>query len=244
MTTFALLHGTWGVPQQWADVVGYLMFHGDRGIAVDQPIGAPDASLMACAEQVARALEGTRGRVVLVSHSSSGYVATLVPALRPVDQIIFVSALVPRPGLPAVVRRPGSALAQGSGDLELSPPAFRALLEEQPDGTTTINIDGLLPFVTEDPDDPTARRLRELLRPTATRLFEEPWPLGEFPAVPMSYVVCGRDGVLPAASQRILAARAKAQIYELPDADHAVALKEAPRLAGLLTEIAAKTPRR
>ena len=37
MTTFALLHGTWGVPALWAVVARHLLFHGDRAIVVDLP---------------------------------------------------------------------------------------------------------------------------------------------------------------------------------------------------------------
>lgn len=240
MTTFALLHGTWGVPAQWAEVARHLLFHGDRAIVVDLPIADPAATLWSCTEAIERALRGIQGRVVVVAHSASGYVATMVPALRPVDQVVFVSGLVPRPGEPGVRRRPGRPLSEGTGDLELSPPAFRALMREQGDGTTTIDPEGLVAFMSVDPKDPVALSLAKLLRPTASRLFEEPWPLAALPAVPMSYVVCGQDTVLPPEQQRALAARAAARLVELPEADHAAPLKLPGRIAAALVEIAAR----
>lgn len=240
MTTFALLHGTWGVPAQWAEVARHLLFHGDRAIVVDLPIADPAATLWSCTEAIERALARIQGRVVVVAHSSSGYVATMLPALRPVDQLVFVSGLVPRPGRPGVVRQPGQALAEGRGDLELFPPAFRALMQERTDGTTTIDPDGLVAFLEVDPSDPVARSLAKMLRPTASRLFEEPWPLEALPAVPMSYLICGMDTVLPPEQQRAMAARASARLIELPEADHAAPLKLPGRIASALVEIAAR----
>jgi len=58
--------------------------------------------------------------------------------------------------------------------------------------------------------------------------------------VPMSYVVCGQDTVLPPEHQRALAARASARLVELADADHAAALKMPARLASAFVEIAAR----
>ncbi|MEU4222034.1 alpha/beta fold hydrolase, partial [Actinoplanes sp. NPDC026623] len=73
MTTFVLVHGAWHGPWAWDRVAALLRRAGDRVIA---PGLCPDpgTGLRDHARQVAAALDGTDGDVVLVGHSYAGLV--------------------------------------------------------------------------------------------------------------------------------------------------------------------------
>jgi pimeloyl-ACP methyl ester carboxylesterase len=67
-------------------------------VAVDLPIGDPEAGAAEYAEVVARSLEGTRDEVVLVGHSMGGLVTPLVSCMRDVARLVFLCAAFPEPG--------------------------------------------------------------------------------------------------------------------------------------------------
>jgi pimeloyl-ACP methyl ester carboxylesterase len=96
--TFALTHGAWHGGWCWERVQKPLGDLGHDTVAVDLPSDDPDAGLQAQARAIAEALAGVDDDVILVAHSASGLVAPLVPALRPVRAIVYLSAFLPVPG--------------------------------------------------------------------------------------------------------------------------------------------------
>src|ERR1700735_2253875 len=95
--TFALIPGAGGVACCWHRVVPLLQAAGHEAIAIDLPGDDPDAGLPEYAGLVAGA-SGSRDNVVLVAMSLGGFTAPLVAAELPVSAMVFVNAMIPRPG--------------------------------------------------------------------------------------------------------------------------------------------------
>ena len=95
--TFVLIPGAGCTAWYWHRVVPLLRAAGHEAIAVDLPGDDPAAGLPEYARLVEGAI-GRRGNVVLVAMSLGGFTAPLVAAKVPVSAIVFVNAMIPRPG--------------------------------------------------------------------------------------------------------------------------------------------------
>src|SRR3954447_8046026 len=99
MTTFALVHGAWHGAWCWGLLVPELESLGHRVVAVDLPCDDPRATFSTYADIVVSALDGEPSDdIVLVGHSLGGLTVPLVAARRPVQHMVFVSALIAVPG--------------------------------------------------------------------------------------------------------------------------------------------------
>jgi hypothetical protein len=95
--TFVLIPGAGGTAWYWHRVAPLLQAAGHAAIAVDLPGDDPTAGLPEYARLVASAI-GSRDNVVLVAMSLGGFTAPLVAAEVPVSAMVFVNAMIPRPG--------------------------------------------------------------------------------------------------------------------------------------------------
>jgi hypothetical protein len=98
--TYVLIPGAGGVAWFWHRVVPLLQAAGHEAIAVDLPGDDPAAGLPEYATLVEAAIgsRSSRGNVVLVAMSLGGFTAPLVAKKVPVSAIVFVNAMIPRPG--------------------------------------------------------------------------------------------------------------------------------------------------
>src|SRR5688572_30767937 len=97
MKTFVLIHGAGDVGWYWHLVGAALRERGHQTIAVDLPCEDESARWSDYADTVVEAI-GDRSGVVLVAQSLGGWTAPLVCARVPVDELVFVAAMIPRPG--------------------------------------------------------------------------------------------------------------------------------------------------
>jgi pimeloyl-ACP methyl ester carboxylesterase len=97
VSSFVLIPGAGGAASFWYRVVPLLEARGHDAIAVDLPAGDESAGLPEYAGLVAKAAAGHPG-VVLVAQSMGGFTAPMVCALAPVDLLVLVNAMIPRPG--------------------------------------------------------------------------------------------------------------------------------------------------
>ena len=98
MTTFALLAGAGGdATHLYSRVVPQLQAAGHEAIAIDLPADDESAGLPEYAEIVVEAL-GERTDAVLVAHSLSGFTAPLVMERTALRALVFLNAMIPRPG--------------------------------------------------------------------------------------------------------------------------------------------------
>ena len=95
--SFILIPGAGGVTWPWHLVVPLLEQRGHEAIAVDLPGDDPRAGLREYADLVLAAIGGRRD-VVLVAQSLGGFTAPLVCARAPIGKLVFVNAMIPRPG--------------------------------------------------------------------------------------------------------------------------------------------------
>ena len=97
MATFVLLPGAGSDAWYWHLVVPDLEAAGHDVVAVDLPVTDDSAGFAEYADCVVEAV-GDRTELVLVAQSLAGFTAPLVCERVPVDLMILVAAMVPRPG--------------------------------------------------------------------------------------------------------------------------------------------------
>ena len=98
VTTFALVHGAWHGAWCWERLTGPLRDRGHEVVVPELPSEDTGAGLEEYADTIERAL-GEADDVVLVPHSVGGLVGPVIAARRPLRALVYVSALVPEPGL-------------------------------------------------------------------------------------------------------------------------------------------------
>jgi len=180
MATFVLLPGAGSDSWYWHLVVPDLEVAGHDVVAVDLPVTDDTAGFPEYADVVVDAI-GDRGDVVLVAQSLSGFVAPLVCARVPVELMILVAAMVPRPGESA-----GEWWTNTGHDATRGPDA---------------SDDPVEMFLHDVPAD-VARESEHHVHPQSGAVFAAPWPLDAWPAVPTRFLLCRDDRCFPAEFQR------------------------------------------
>ena len=97
MALFVLVPGAGGMAWYWHRVVPLVRAAGHEPIAIDLPGDDRHAGLAAYADTVARAI-GERSDVILVAQSLAGFTAPLACARPTARMIVFVNAMIPKPG--------------------------------------------------------------------------------------------------------------------------------------------------
>src|SRR6516225_7376824 len=97
MASFVLVPGAGGMAWYWHRAVPLIRAAGHEAIPVDLPGDDARAGLNAYADIVVAAI-GKRSEVVLVAQSLAGFTAPLVCARAPVRMLVFVNAMIPKPG--------------------------------------------------------------------------------------------------------------------------------------------------
>ena len=97
MATFVLIPGAGGDAWQWHLLVRELSHLGHDAVAVTLPAGDERAGWSEYADAVVDAV-GDRRRLVLVAQSLAGFTAPLVCERLPVDLLVLLNAMIPKPG--------------------------------------------------------------------------------------------------------------------------------------------------
>jgi pimeloyl-ACP methyl ester carboxylesterase len=220
MTTFVLVPGAGGSAWYWHRLVAELERRGHEAVAVDLPADDESAGLTAYADTVVAAI-GARAPVLLVAQSMGGFTAPLVCERVPVELLVLVNAMVPRPGETGGEWWSATGQAQAMADH-----AARHGRTDGPDDPTAA-------FFHDVPADVAAAALAQPFD-QSDRPFADPWPLTRWPDVP-TRVVAGRDDrFFPADFQRKVAAeRLGLEVDEVPGG-HLVALSRPVELADRL----------
>jgi len=215
MTSFVLIPGAGGVAWYWHRAVPLIRAAGHEPIAVDLPGDDRRAGLATYADIVIRAI-AERSDVVLVAQSLAGFTAPLVCARVPVRMVVFVNAMIPKPGETA------GAWWDATGAVEAreQAAALRGYAKEFDVGTY---------FLHDVPQD-VLRTAPEQPRQEAEIVFREPCRFERWPDVP-THVLVGRDDrFFPIEFQRHVAReRLGKEVEEIPGG-HLVALSNAEGL--------------
>jgi len=218
MATYALVPGGGGDPWDWHLLVPELEGRGHDVVAVALPAGDDSAGWPEYADAIVEAI-GDRTHVVLVAHSLGGFSAPLVCERRPVDLLVLVNAMIPRPGETGEEWWPKSGRQQAQQEYlaSIGPPAHAA------------DDDAI--YYHDVPPEIVAEAQR---RPEAEQSWTpmtEPWPLARWPDVP-TRVLAGRDDrFLPATAQLRLARERLGIEADEMEGGHMVALSRPTDLA-------------
>jgi len=97
MATFVLIPGAGGAAWYWHRLIPQLRERGHDAVAVDLPAGDAAAGLAQYADAVVASI-GYRTGLVVVARSMGGFTAPLVCERLPVDLLVMLNAMVPKPG--------------------------------------------------------------------------------------------------------------------------------------------------
>lgn len=233
MSTFVLVHGAWHGGWCWDRLVPELTGKGHAAVAVDLPTTGDisDIGLAAGAAAVGAAVPD--GDTVLVGHSMGALLLPLVAAQREVRHLVFVNAFVAAPGesMNEVVDREGDVFSPGWPDL-----ARRQ--ERLGGGASAWPHDAAIDAFFHDCAPQDAAWAADRLRPQTWAALADPCPVGAWPDVPSTYVLCRGDRVVnPVWSRRAAAAVLGVTPVEL-EGGHAPFLSRPAELATVLAGLA------
>jgi hypothetical protein len=184
------MHSSGQGPEGWKLLVEELERRGDSVLTPAFDVSRTDEGLVYHAETIVNALRGSGfrpGDVVLVAHSAAGMYLPLVAERWPPRRMVFLAAVVPRPGL--------SFADQFRADPAMFNPAWT--------GKNPAGDDVALEFLFHDcPPDRLDWALSTRVLFYAKRAIQEPCPLKVWPSVPAVYIVCAEDRTITPAWQR------------------------------------------
>ncbi len=224
--SFVLIPGAGGMAWYWHRVAPILEQAGHEVIAVDLPAEDDHASLSDYAETVARAMGG-RSNTILVAQSLGGFTAPLVcerAAARrtPVRMLIFVNAMIPRPGETA------GAWWGNTGSVDARVAAARA-------GGYSTEFDLQTYFLHDVPqavlrDSPPQRQQSEAI-------FGEPCRFEHWPNMSIRVIAGADDRFFPLTFQQRVARERLATDIDIVKGGHLVALSNPGELGERLVQM-------
>jgi pimeloyl-ACP methyl ester carboxylesterase len=229
MTTFGLVHGAWHGAWCWEALRTELDRLGHQSVAVDLPCEDSTAGLTRNAEVVSDAL-GDADDVVLVGHSLGGITIPVVADRRPVRRLVFLCALVPRPG-----KTMDEVLGGEEGVLSPDFAQFEQVVHD--DGSVSWKPDDAVEAFYHDCPPELAASAASQLRRQVWATTQEPSPLSSWPGVPSTYIVCADDRIVsPSWSRRVAKEWLGADLVELPGS-HSPFLSRPRQLADVLVSL-------
>jgi pimeloyl-ACP methyl ester carboxylesterase len=227
MTTFGLVHGAYHGSWCWEQLTPVLEARGHRVLTVDLPCEDPEAGASEYADAAVEAFRDAADDLVLVGHSLGGLTIPVIAARRPVRRLVFVCAMLPRPG------RALDDVLKDESDMTLPGPAGGAYPDA--DGLTRWHPDAAAAYFFSDCTPELAAWAAQRLRGQSWKIAEEVTPLREWPPVPSSAVIGARDPVInPDWSRRLTPRVLGASPVEL-DCGHSPFLSAPVLLADALT---------
>jgi hypothetical protein len=217
--TFVLIPGAGGTAWYWHRIVPLLRQAGHEAIAVDLPGDDPAAGLPEYADLVVGAIGG-RGNVVLAAQSLGGFTAPLVAARVPVASLVFVNAMIPRPG-----ETPGAWWGNTGWD------GARVAAAER--GGYGTEVDLAVYFLHDVPPDVAAAG-EPYQRPEADVVFGSACDFTAWPPVPIRAAAGADDRFFPAGFQQALARERLGIEADVLPGGHLIALAQPARLASYL----------
>jgi pimeloyl-ACP methyl ester carboxylesterase len=154
---------------------------------------------------------GDRHDLVLVAQSMGAFTAGLVCTRVPVELLVLVAAMTPRPG------ETGGEWWANTGQAEAQrTQAVREGGDPDDDSPETI-------FLHDVPADVAAESAHHV-RPQSGTPFSTPWPLAAWPDVPTRFLLCRHDRLFPADFQRRVVAERLGLVPDEMDGGHLPAL--------------------
>ncbi len=226
MSTFVLIHGGGDVGWSWHLVQAELQSRGHDVIAPDLPGDDESHTLEDYADAVVEAV-GDRRNLVVVGHSFGAFTAPLVAARLPVDVLVLLAGMVPRPG--------------ESPDEWWANTGYQSAVQKQAkrDGGLTGHADPFVSFYHDVPRQLAEEAMSKERAHPSSAASAAVWPLKEWPDVPTRFVLCTEDRFFPPDFFRRLV---RDRLGFVPDeiaGSHCVALSRPKEVADILAGYAA-----
>lgn len=196
MTTFGFVHGAYHGSWCWQPLIEELERRGHHGLAVDLPCEDPDAGAIDYAEAAIGAFTGEGPDLVVVGHSLAGLTIPLVATRRPVARLVYLCAMLPRPG------RSQNDVIREEPDMVLPGPDGGSYAG--PDGATRWHEQAAAEWFFADCAPDVAFWAARQLRGQFWKINEEVCPLPAWPETPSSALIGSHDPVInPVWSRRV-----------------------------------------
>ncbi|MCP2336028.1 alpha/beta fold hydrolase [Actinomadura rupiterrae] len=218
MATYALIPGGACDPWYWHLLADELRDRGHDVVPVDLPCEDDTAGLPEYADAAVTAI-GDRRDLIVVAHSLGGFTGPLVCDRLPVDLLVMLQAMIPKPG-----ESPGEWWSN-TGHEE----ARRR--QDERDGRDPADNNAL--FYNDTPPALAAEALNHARGQSATPMLK-PWPLDAWPNVPTRFLLARDDVFFPADfMRRVVRERLGIVPDEMPG-DHMLMLGHPKELADRL----------
>jgi pimeloyl-ACP methyl ester carboxylesterase len=231
-TTYVFVPGAGGDAWYWHLVIPEARARGHDVVAVSLQAGDDSAGWTAYADTIVDAI-GDRTGVILVAQSLAGFSAPLVCGRVPVDLLVLLNAMIPRPG------ETGADWWSNTGQQEAMHAHLTTLglPREAADDDTTLYFHDVSAQVREE-------ALRRGEPEQSWTPMTEPWPLEAWPEVPTRVLIGRDDRLFPAALQRRIARERLGIEADEIEGGHLVALSRPAELVERLEayRIAGSTP--
>ena len=220
MTTHVLIHGAGDVGWSWHLVERELRARGHDVVAPDLPIDDESATFSNYADAVVQAVGDLAGDDLVVTAISFGcYTAPIVADRLGAKHLVLVAPMIPQSG------ESPHAMFEATG-----------YAQEPQEDTSDRAI-----FLQDVPED-LAEEALSRGRPQAGATWSEPWPLAQWPNIPVTVVLGRNDRLFPVAWLRqVVHDRLGVTPIEL-ESSHTVSLARPVELAAILDGVLAPEP--
>ncbi len=225
MATYVLIHGSGDSAFYWHLLDRELRERGHEVVAVDLPCEDESAGLAEYTDVVVDAI-GDRTELIVVAQSFGAFTAPLVCARLPVELMVLVAGMIPRPG------ERGDDWSAATGF-----EAARQAARERDGGDDSA----IAVFYHDVPPALAAEAVRRG-RAQAAAPGREPWPLAAWPDVPTRYLLCRDDRFFPAGWMRGVVRDRLGIVPDEIDGGHCPALSRPRELAERLEAYRAELP--
>jgi pimeloyl-ACP methyl ester carboxylesterase len=223
-STVVLVHGAWADGSCWNNVVLPLQQHGFKVMCAPIPL----TSLTDDAAALSRALERTRGPVVLAGHAYGGAVIATTREDR-VKALVYIAALAPDEG---------ETVAEVFYRDELHPNAPRLVPDRH--GFLWMAEAGFHQAVAHKASTDQKSILATVQRPISVECIQEPAPAPAWKAKPSWFLLAEEDRMINPKTQRFMADRMGASIRSWR-VDHSPMCTAADLVIELILEAARQT---
>lgn len=220
--TIILVHGAFADGSSWGRVIPRLQAEGLAAVAVQNPLVSLDDDVA----HVQRAIDRTKGPVLLVGHSWGGAVITQIGDQERVTGLVYVAAFAPDAG-----QSPNDTLKP------FPPSAGLSGVSVDKGRFLTLTPEGMARNFAQDLAPEEAALLAATQGPVAAACFGTRVTAAAWKTKPSWYIVATQDRMLPPDFLRATAARIGARTVEV-ESGHAPHLSRPDAVAAVIVEAA------
>ncbi len=218
-TSFALIPGAGGMASYWHRVALSLEQARQEPIAIDLPGDDPRATLNDYADIVVQAI-AQRANVVLVAQSLGGFTAPLVCERSAIRGLVFLNAMIPKPGETA------GAWWGNTGSVQARIAAAKC-------GGYSTEFD-LQTYFLHDVPEAVLRAGPARQREQTDAIFQYPCQFERWPPIPIHVVASAGDRFFPLEFQRRVARERLDEDVSVVPGGHLTALSHPQELVDIL----------